>query len=327
MSSTQPKDYNSNQEVDISAVFSKTKDGVNGVLRSFFHFLFFLRRNILILIGLFVVGAVIGFFLERGTQTYKNDVVVSPNFDSVDYLYNNINLIQSKINMGDTLFLKSIGISNPKTLKGIEIKPIIDVYKFILDDRENYDVLKLFSDEGSVSKTVKDEITSKNYKYHNIEIITSTTGSTKKNVEAILAYLNKNQYFTALKNIYLADIDEKLVANKKMIVQIDEILKSFTSRFTDEYRRQNDKLVYYNENAQLNDMIKTKIELYKDQSKLKEEKITFNEFVQKSSETLNVRKSKNIFLGLTFIVPVLFIFIFLGYNFFKRLKARLFINE
>jgi hypothetical protein len=59
------------------------------------------------------------------------------------------------------LFLKnSVGLKHPEILKGIKIKPIIDVYKFIENQTENFELIKL-AEAGDINKILEDNLTSK----------------------------------------------------------------------------------------------------------------------------------------------------------------------
>ena len=140
------------------------------------------------IIQLTLVGAGLGLYLDTATEQFSNEMVVIPNFESTDYLYTKIDLIQSKIKERDTVFLKSIGISSPKNVVQIEIEPIIDIYSFINKSRpitdnaqssQNFELVKLLSEDGDIKKVVTDKITSKNYANHKISIKTKDKISNK----------------------------------------------------------------------------------------------------------------------------------------------------
>ena len=101
------------QEIDLGQLSKKIGGFFQKLTDSFFDFILFLKRNIILVAVLFIVGAALGYFLDKKTKVYDHEVVVLPNFNSVDYLYAKINLINSKRKENDTLFLKSIGIKEP----------------------------------------------------------------------------------------------------------------------------------------------------------------------------------------------------------------------
>ena len=109
MSSNSPINSD-NQEIDLTKIAQKVNGIYEGLLNKLLRFILFVKRNLVIIIILIVIGGGVGFFLDKKIKSYDHQIIVSPNFGSNDYLYAKVNLIQSKINEGDTLFLKEIGI-------------------------------------------------------------------------------------------------------------------------------------------------------------------------------------------------------------------------
>jgi len=102
---------------------------------------------------LFVLGAGLGFYLDKTEKSYDNQIIVTPNFSSTDYLYSKIDLINSKISEGDTLFLKDVvGIKDTKHFHSIKIEPITDIYKFIGSNPVNFEFVKLLAEDGDLKK-------------------------------------------------------------------------------------------------------------------------------------------------------------------------------
>ena len=110
--STEPNQ--SNQEIDLGHVYRKVIGKMSKANDSFFDTLLYLKRHLVTVVVLVLVGATLGFFLDRSSKSYLHKMIVSPNFRSVDYLYEEVEHLNEKIREGDTLFLKSIGIKKPK---------------------------------------------------------------------------------------------------------------------------------------------------------------------------------------------------------------------
>ena len=117
---------NQDQEIDLTQVLKKIGGFFDSIAMAIFKGILFVKKYILIFIVLFIVGAGLGYYLDYSTKTYKHDIIVSPNFGSLDYLYNKVNLIKSRIQQKDTLFLKSIGISDPQIISNITMSPSSD---------------------------------------------------------------------------------------------------------------------------------------------------------------------------------------------------------
>lgn len=318
MSSNSPINSD-NQEIDLTQIAQKVNGIYEGFLQKLFHFILFVKKNFILLGILFVVGAGIGFYLDKKVKSYDHQIIVSPNFGSTDYVYAKIDLLQSKINEGDTVFLKEIGIKHTEKFGKIEIKPIVDVYKFIENNKENFDLIKLLAEDGSIDKVVENKLTSKNYPFHLITFKTSRLTSEDQTVEPILNFLNDSRHFKQLQKEYLNNIQVKMKANDSTIAQIDGLMNQFKNRV---HSNHNDKLVYFNENTQLNDVIKTKEELIRELANLRIGLVNLDKVVKETSVILNDKNTKGANGKMKFVIPVIFIFMFIGFkgliSFYKK---------
>lgn len=87
-------------------------------------------------------------------------------------------------------------------------------------------------------------------------------------------------------------------------------MNNFSNAQSTGYQK-SDKLVYYNENTQLNDIIKTKDGLLRENANLKLELIIADKIVKENSVVINILKKEAIEGKLKFILPILFILIYL----------------
>lgn len=320
--STASQKNDDNQEIDLSQLSKK----VSGFFeRISFNTILFIKRNIIVLGVLFVLGLGLGIYIDKTNKTYDNQIIVTPNFSSTDYLYSKIDLINSKVNEGDTLFLKNVvGIKNPQDFSQIEIEPITDIYKFIANNPVNFEFIKLLGEDGDMNKIVVDQLTSKNYSYHNISFSTSKPTNNKNTVEPILNYLNNSEFFKKIQKEYLNNVRQKMIQNDSTIAQIDNVLNSFSKNVNGSQK--SDKLVYYNENTQLNDVIRTKNELLVEQGNKRLELVSTDKIVKESSSTINIKNFKGLNGKMKLVVPVFFLFVFVGccilIGFYKRQMAK-----
>ena len=95
---TTPPSNSDNQEIDLSQISKKIGEFFESIFTTIFKGILFLKRNLLIVVILFVIGVGLGVYLDKQTKVYDHEIVVSPNFGSNDYLYAKIELIKSKIN-------------------------------------------------------------------------------------------------------------------------------------------------------------------------------------------------------------------------------------
>ena len=247
---------------------------------------------------------------------FDNQMIVMPNFGSTDYLYAKINLINSKIEEGDTLFLKNVvGIKDTKKLRGINIIPITDVYKFIENKAQNFELIKLMAEDGDIKKIVNESLTSKNYPFHLISFSTKGLTSKEQTLDPILNYLNDSDYYKTLQKEYLNNIKIKMVENDSIISQINGFLNSLNN--TVNGTQKSDKLVYYNENSQLDEVIKTKNLLITEQGNHRLELVSLDKIVKDNSYTLNIKDNASTNGKMKMIVPMFFILIFVLIGIFK----------
>lgn len=318
MSSNSPINSD-NQEIDLAQIAQKVNRIYESLLTMLFRFILFIKRNIIVLIVLFIVGAGIGFYLDKKIKSYDHQIIVSPNFGSTDYLYAKVNLLQSKINEGDTVYLKEIGIKNTKRFGRIQIKPIIDVYKFIENNKDNFELIKLLAEDGNIDKVVENELTSKNYPFHVVSFTTSKITLENETVQPILKFLNDSQHFNQLQNEYLSNIQIKMKANDSTIAQIDGLMDQFKNRTNSNH---SDKLVYFNENTQLNDVIQTKEALIREQANLRISLVNLDKIIKETSVILNDKNTKGTNGKMKFIIPFTFLLLFIGlrglWSFYKK---------
>lgn len=323
MSTNSPKD-DENQEVDLSMISKGISNFFSGISTSIFNGILFVKKNSIILISLIIVGGVGGYLLDTSSHVYDHEIIVMPNFGSVDYLYSKIDLFESKIKEKDTIFLKSIGIKNYKDITKIEVTPIIDVYNFVNADikaannaqnSQNFELVKLLSEDGDINKVIKDNLTSKNYYRHTIHIVTKNITTDKNLINPILAYLNKNAYFDNIKKTSNNNISLKIKKNEEVISQIDGLLNEFSTTTTN--NQKSDKLVYYNENTQLNEIINNKNRLIEEIGYQKIQLLNIDSVIKETSSIINVKNTKKLNDKLKFVLPLFLIF---GFAFFRLFK-------
>ena len=194
MSNT-PQINPNDQEIDLGQLSKKIGQKVQSFIDWLFDGILFVRRNIVVIGVLFVLGVGCGFYLDTKNKVYDHQVIVTPNFGSTDYLYSKVNLIEAKVKEGDTVFLKQIGIKNPKKFSKIEIEPIVDVYRFINNSTQNFEMLKLMAEDGDLKKIVEDNLTSKNYTFHTISFTTKDITSENNTLRPLLDFLNDSDYY------------------------------------------------------------------------------------------------------------------------------------
>lgn len=314
---------NDNQEIDLSEISKKIGGFFEGISTKIFNGILFLKRNILIIGGLFILGVGIGIYLDKTSKSYDSEIIVTPNFGSNEYLYSKVNLLNSKIKEGDSLYLKSLGFKNVKNIGLIEVEPVIDIYKFIDNNAENFELIKLMAEDGDLNKIIKDELTSKNYPFHSLHVNTSKKILDKDLVKPLLDYLNNSDYYKVIQKEYLNNVNIKVRENDSIINQINGFLDNFKKTGNSS---KSSSLVYYNDNMQLNEIIKTKEALIAEQGTHRLEMVNFDKIIKEISVVTNIKNTRGTNNKMKLILPVLFVFMFLAISvfiaFYKKQLAK-----
>lgn len=314
--STKVPQNNTDQEVDLVLISKKISNFFERINASIFRSIQFFMRNWLIVLILIVTGFGLGMFLDKTQKTYNNQIIVTPNFGSVDYLYAKVELIQSKIITDDQSFFNKIGLPETSRISNIKIEPIVDVFKFVNNNEQNLEVLKLMTANGDLKSIIKETTTSKNYPFYIITFSTKYLSKDENTVKTLLSYFNASDYYAEVQKVSVDNIKQKIKANDQILLQIDNILNKFSSSESLGAVK-NDKLVYYNENVQLNDILKTKEGLVRENGNLKVDLITSSKIIKESSVVTNIENSQSIKGKMRLILPFLFVLAFISIVFIK----------
>lgn len=281
--STTPSRPLENDEVDLKTLSSSIGNFFGSVGNVFFSLLQLIIRKIFWVIGIVVIGFAAGYFLDS-FKTYEHQLIVRPNFNSIDYLTSKIDLLDARIKDRDTAFLKSIGIQQPRRLVGIKLKPVVDIYNFANRNELNFKTMELLAEDGDMNTLVVDNTTSKNYTYHMLTLVTVGETDSKKLIDPLMNYLNDSEYFRKVQEQSLYNVRSKIITNEKLIGQIDAILESIA-------RGNSGGGTVVNGDSQLNDVIRTKDLLIEEQGMFRIELVSLDKIIKLSDSTLNIERT------------------------------------
>jgi len=324
---------NSSEEIDLGVLVKKINGFFSNISLTIFKGILFVKKNILVFGALFIIGAVLGYFLDKTNPSYDSEIIVAPNMGGTDYLYSKIELLTSKLNEGDKPFFKSIGINNPEKISLIEIEPIIDIYNFVnnstsaasAQNTQNFELVKLLSESSDITKVINDKLTSKNYPHHKIHIVTSDKTSIDATIKPLMKFLNTDEYLNKILEISKDNIIIKMKKNEELIAQTDSLIRILTVNLMKDQSKAS--LVYNNENNQFNDFFNLKNGLINEIAGQRIALINSNSVIKDISTVVNIRNNKGTNGKMKLILPVLFIFMFLIIKlfmaFYKSQKAKL----
>ena len=323
---------NQDQEIDLGQIFGKIGDFFGTITYKIFQAFQFVKKNIILLILIVLIGGFLGYLLDKYNKTYSHEVIVLPNFGTVDYLYEKIELLNAKLIERDSKFLKKNNFKNSDKIIKIEIEPILDIYTFVnnnttiatsAQNTQNFELVKLLAEDGDINKVIKDNLTSKNYSHHNITILTNGVQNKEELILPLLDYLNDNSYYKDIQKICLDNIKNRIKEDQIIVNQIDTLLSQFSASTKSS---RNDKLVYYNDNTQLNDLIAQKSKLIGGIGFQKTQLLDLNKIILDKSVLMNKKYTKGVTNKMKLILPFLFVVLFFFWKIFstyyKELKNK-----
>ena len=298
------------QEIDLGLVVKGIKNFFQGIINSVFDFIFFLKKKILLVISLFVIGLVLGYFFDK-SSSYTQDILVMPNFGSNEYLYKKIDFLNSRIIENDTAFFNSIGVSNSEIIGKIEIKAVNGVFQFVNqgdENKQNFELIKLMAEDGNIEEIVKDVAISKNYYLHNITFKTKEKISQKNVIDPILNYLQDNDFYKKQQKIYQKNIDNKIKFNDSLIVQIDKLILNLSNNKGGN--------ISFSEEKGISELINKKDLLIKETQNLFLNQSLFEEIIKTQNVSINNLNTKGLNHKMKLFLPILFIILYvILYNF------------
>lgn len=309
---------NSSEEVDLGYLFRSLGNLLKKIAKLIFLIIAFFRKYIIVTILLIIVGFVFGYYSDRD-PIYENELIVIPNFESTDYLYEEIEALNQKKEAKDTLFFKTIFGDDFQDFVKIDIEPIVDIYSFMAEKKDYIETLKILYNDKDGQEFLIDKSISKYYKYHKIKI--TCKGNNSESIStSLLKYLNDNPHFKLYQQVGLSDTEIQISQNEKMISQIDSILKSVS----DNSDGKQSQSVYINTQSDLYQMINTKQALLNNRLKLHIKFIDQHAVIKLVSANYNLKVQgfKSIPNKIKF--PIYFILLFSGIflliYLYKRLK-------
>lgn len=227
--SNHPQNTNHSEEIDLGYLFRKINDLFNKGVKLLFEIIAFFLKFKFIVIALIIIGVAYGYHIDNSSkEVYDNEAIVIPNFESVDYMYDKVEAINLKIKANDSLFLKNILGTNYRSLRKIELEPIVDIYNFVSKSRENIDIFRIFIQSQDLQEYMEEFSNSKYYKYHRLSVRTRGEKTSEVLIPEVLKYLNDNEHYNKYSVIFKENVQQQVKENNRMVKQIDTLISSFS---------------------------------------------------------------------------------------------------
>ncbi|WP_282164617.1 hypothetical protein [Cellulophaga baltica] len=239
MNNQTPQQPSSNSdEVDLGQLFQLIGNGFRklfrfigsifkGIFGAIIVFLQFIQKHLIKFAIAAIVGLAIGIYLDINKEPqYLSTMVVEPNFNSVQQLYNNINFYDELAKSEDSIALAEaldITLREAGSIK----KFTVESYS---DENQKVQLFDKFvkSLDTTTQKAIDMEAYLKNFnsldaRFHTIALIATNNGVGKKIQTSIINSISRNDYFNLQKDI--SDINIKLQDSiySKQITEIDSL--------------------------------------------------------------------------------------------------------
>jgi len=229
------------QEVDLVPVFVWIGNGIksffSGIvnfLRGIGHFLIltllFIKKNIILLAALFIIGAGLGIYLDqKAKQVYSAEIRVKPYFESNAQLISNITSLNSLIEQENYEQLaQELNITSEQaaTLNNFDIEPDVNDNMLLRE----YDAVTKNTDSTALVnysfKGYKNSLRDVDYKYYLIKV----TGNNRQVLEDVIIEASRINDNDAIKSQRLAgieNVDFKISYLKYQLTELDSLISSF----------------------------------------------------------------------------------------------------
>lgn len=274
-----------NEEVDlgqlfkiIGSTFQKVFDFIGsifkGVFRLFILILLFLQQHFLKFVIAGVIGLVAGYFIDKNTvPKYVSKMVVEPNFNSVQQLYNNLNFYNDLARAKDSVALATaldIRTKEAAAIKSFEVNSYSDEnQKILLFDKFVREL------DTTTIKAIDFENYLKNFnaldaRFHQISVVATDKNVVKAIQPGIIASISRNSYFKLKKRIsdenfalqdtiyeqQLAEIESLQVLYKTVLVkEADKAMQGTNINLSGDGKSESKELAIIKERDNLKDKL------------------------------------------------------------------------
>ncbi len=242
-------------EIDLGQIFKligNAFDRFYKFIKTIFVNLFHLLMGVLLFvknhfIKLAIAGALglgLGYFLDVKTPaTYESKMIVEPNFNSVQQLYNNINYYNELAVAQDSIALSStleLSKAEAASIKEITVSGFTDENQKI---KQFNDFIKSLDSLSGTRQLVSYEAYLKNLKqynskFHEIVFIATNPNVAVKVQDKIINSIIKNNYFKTQQFVSKKNIELKDAVYKKQLKEVDTLQQLYKNLAIIEAKKQ-----------------------------------------------------------------------------------------
>lgn len=305
-------EQNYTEEIDLSTVAGVFKSGYRNFQIIVFQIIHFFFRNILWLAGIIIIALLLGWILEKDSDSYEGTAIVQVNFNSANIVYEEIQVLKEKIKEGDSIYLKKHNFyeEEESLLTSIEIEPIVD-FDNILPRRFNINeryLQTIFEKSKFKGDLLTSDVFIPKYKRHKIKL-KSISGETSLVFDALMNYLNSNTLLNQIMEVSVDNTNNRIEENRYTIRAIDSILNSLGKSGVSDKSREQIYISQY-ENTNFHMVLQEKSILLEENEELIKDLLQNDKVVKLINRPALIAK-KSLLQKKRFVFPVIAVFLFI----------------
>ncbi len=315
------------EEIDLGQLFRLIGNGFRSIFNGLLGIFLYLKRNIFILSVLSVVGLAIGFGLSKIiTKKQKIQVIVNPNWESKNYLYDMVDEVQANLEARDTAFFKGMGLQFTD-FGGYEVsvEPVIGTSETDENDHIKYlELLQKFENTGMIADVLRAEILNKTALNHRITFVYRDRQMGPQLAKAVVDNLNSNNFYVELAKINKENAESRISENKGLISQIDQILEAYAGRMEQSEASPTEGRIVLSTEEELNvsEILELKSNLIRDTERMKVELLQQREPISVINFGKPQQVQRSFFGKKIVLIPTLLILLFLVIDFIRYLNRK-----
>lgn len=323
-------EQNNVDEIDLGAVFGLFKNAFNKLLVQVFKVIRFIIKNWIVVVILTIIGVGLGGYSDYNSKPNQEaKALIKINFDAVKYVYNEIDLLNSKFKLEDTIFLKEAGFrTDSLEIKELILTPNVSLKDIAEGGKKNKDLIQILDnfDLSEEDLQLSDPFISE-YKHHTLEFKLSSNGS-KETIEKVIDYINDNKILGEIKIATIENIKYRIDNNLKIIEQIDDVIETFQSG--ESLISPSSQIYVVDKNFSISEVFTSKVVLQQQTEELKNDLIYSKDIVVVINRPYLVDVDWGILGKKTVIYPLFLVLAFLllsfvrnGYNRLKEIERNI----
>ena len=157
-------------------------------------------------------------------------IIVQNNFGSSSYVYNAVEVLNTKCKQIDEDFLKRFGFNaeNPE-IQDITIEPVVSVMDLLKISEPNDRNIDTYISKIEIEEDLMvSEIFYPQYRFHKITL--RSNSKDPKVIDKIMAYLNANTTFNTIQEVVVTQTQLRVERNNQTIADIDALFQEYSGK-------------------------------------------------------------------------------------------------